>query len=70
MQVVLLRSSLDKTVYGKLGEDELDGPPWWTQIVLDELATLSRRIKRMESELEVKLAAFVFQSHSEIMLKI
>ena len=31
--------------------------------------TLLRRIERMESEFQVKLAALVFQSHSEIMVK-
>ncbi len=30
--------------------------------------TLSERIKRMESEFQLKFAALVFQSHSEIML--
>ncbi len=32
--------------------------------------TLSQRIKRMESEFQLKFAALVFQSHSEIMLKL
>ncbi len=35
---------------------------------VDNLNTLSQRIKRMELEFQLEFAALVFQSHSEIML--
>ncbi len=38
-------------------------------ICIKQVIALSQRIKRMESEFQLEFATLVFQSHSEIMLK-